>query len=180
MSGSATVPGKLVNSVFNKVLGPDVLAGVRETLKAEGLDLVALPERVGKPLWFRAIELTAASLYPTVGAAAEQQRQLGRHVIAALQSRKLLKGPWVTMAKFLGPRRAMKQAADFGSENSPVKLSVREAGAKELEITVDEGQQTEFLAGVLEALVGMLGGKEARVATVSSSETQTVFSATWR
>ena len=109
-----------------------------------------------------------------------QQRQLGRHLITVLQSRNLLKGPWVTMAKFIGPRRAMKQAASFGAENSPVKLSVREVSSQELEITVDEGQQTEFLAGLLEALVGMLGGKNARVATVSTSETQTVFNATWR
>lgn len=180
MSDPATVPGKLVNSVFNKALGADLVLAVKEQLKTEGLDFDALPGRVAKPLWFRAIELTAASLYPTVSAPPEQQRQLGRHVVTALQSRGLLKGPWVTMAKFLGPRRAMKQAASLGPENSPVKMSVREVGSNALEITVDEGHKTEFLAGLLEALVGLLGGKDSRVATVSSSDTQTVFSATWR
>jgi len=175
------MPGRLVQSVFKKVLAGDMTPPLLDQLKAEGLDLAAEPpEEYPRTLWFRAIELTATSLYPMVSEPADQQRQLGRHLITCLQQRNLLKGPWLTVAKLLGPRRALKQVADFGADNSPVKFEVREKSSKELEVIVDEGRQTEFLAGLIEALVGILGGKDSRVATLSSTEHRAVFSATWR
>ncbi len=175
------MPGRLVQAVFKKVLAPDLTAELTEQLKLAGLDLNApLADEYPRTVWFQAIELTSAALFPTVSSALEQQHRLGRHVISSLQSRNLLKGPWLTMAKLLGPRRALKQAADFGAESLPVTLEVQEKSNKELEITVNEGRQTAFFAGLLEALVGILGGKDARVATLSLTIERAVFSATWR
>ncbi len=175
------MPGRLVQAVFKKVLAADVTPELTQLLKHEGLDLSApLADEYPRTVWHRAIEVTAAALFPTVGDALEQQRRLGRHVIISLQSRNLIKGPWLTMAKLLGPRRALKQASDFGAENLPVTLEIKEKSSKELEVTVDDGRQIEFLEGLLEALVGMLGGREPRVAVISSTEQRAVFSATWR
>ncbi len=175
------MPGRLVQAVFKRVLSADLTPQLTEQLKAEGLDLsLEPPAEYPRTLWFRAIELTAASLFPTVSAPLEQQRQLGRHLITSLQQRNLLKGPWLSVAKLLGPRRALKQIADFGAENSPVEFEVKEKSSKELEVSVDEGRQSEFLAGLIEALVGILGGKDTRVATVTQTEIRAVFSATWR
>ena len=177
------MPGRLVQSVFKKVLASDLTPALLEELKAVGLD--ASPgsepvEQYSRTVWFRAIELTAAALFPSVGEPLEQQRQLGRHVISSLQTKNLLKGPFITMAKLVGPRRALKQAADFGADKLPLQFEVKEKSARELEVIVDEGRQSEFLAGLIEALVGILGGKDPRVATLSQTEHRAVFSATWR
>jgi uncharacterized protein (TIGR02265 family) len=181
VSNANVIPGHLVERVFQKVLAGDITPALADALKAEGLDLSEpIAESYPRTTWFRAIELTSAAMYPSAGSAGQQQRQLGGHIITSLQSKNLIKGPWLTMAKLLGPRRAIKQAADFGAEHSPISLEVKEKGSKELEVTIDGGQQNEFLAGLLEALVGALGGKDARVATLLATNSCAVFSATWR
>ncbi len=170
-----------MHGVFKRVLAADVTPALTEQLKAVGLDLTQpLAESYPRSVWFSAIEATASALFGAAPEPGSQQRQLGSHVMHALQSRHLLKGPWLTMAKLLGPRRALKQAADFGAENSPVNLEVKELNAKALEVTIDEGRQPEFLAGLLEALVTVLGGKNAAVSIVSATDARAVFTASWK
>lgn len=181
MSDSNPIPGRLVAAVFNKVLRDDLTPQLIDGLKAQGLDLTAdLADEYPRDIWFRAIELTASVLFGAAASPSEQQRQLGRHVIVSLEKRKVIKGPWLAMAKLLGPRRALRQAAEFGAEHSPVGLEVTEKNSKALEVVVDEGRQSEFLAGLIEALVGVLGGKDPKVSTVVASEDRVVFWASWR
>ncbi|MBL8924345.1 MAG: DUF2378 family protein [Myxococcaceae bacterium] len=174
------VPGKLVKGVFQRVLFPDLSAELITELAGAGLDLsIPVKDAYPRPIWYRSIELTAASLYPE-GDPPARLRQLGRHVIEALDSRKLVKGPWLGMAKLMGPRRALKQAVEHGAQYSPIHLDIRERSSKELEITVAEDQQTEFLAGLLEGLIGILGGKAPHVKVLSTANGRAVMAATWR
>jgi uncharacterized protein (TIGR02265 family) len=180
VSGERHIPGKLVKGVFQRVLFADLSADLITALAGAGLDLsVPLQEAYPRPVWYRSIELTADSLFPDAEPMS-RQRRLGRHIIDALESRKLLKGPWLSMAKLMGPRRALTQAAEMGAQYSPVNLSVRERSSKELEVTVSEDQQPEFLAGLLEGLVGVLGGKAPSVKVESAGNGRAVMAASWR
>lgn len=174
------IPGKLVKSLFQRVLFPDLSAQLIQSLATAGVDLSApLLDSYPRPAWYAAITLTADSLFAEQ-AADTRLRSLGRHILTALDSRKLIKGPWLSMAKLMGPKRALKQAVDMGGSSSPVRLEIRELGSKELEVTVAEDQQTEFLAGLLEGLVEVLGGKSARATVGKSGNGSAVFSVSWR
>lgn len=174
------IPGKLVKGVFQRVLFQDLSADLIQSLADAGIDLsVPVKEAYPRPVWYRSIELTADSLFPDT-AQSQRLRQLGRHLIESLDTRKLLKGPWLSMAKLMGPRRALKQAADLGAQYSPIHLDVKERSAKELEVTVAEDQQTEFLAGLLEGLLEVLGGKSPHVKVLSVANGRAVMAASWR
>ncbi|MFO0601202.1 MAG: DUF2378 family protein [Myxococcaceae bacterium] len=176
---TSTVPGKMVHGLFNRVLGPDLTPELKASLRELGVDLAAAPpDSVPRATWYQAIDLTAKSLYPTHELPI-QQRKLGEHVIEALQSRGIVKGAWLTMAKFAGPRRALKQAMDF-TDRSPVKLSITELSKTEFEISVDDREQPEFLAGLLESAIGMLGGKSPKVLLKGPQGDANLFRATWR
>jgi uncharacterized protein (TIGR02265 family) len=174
-----TLPGKLIDGVFRRVLAGELSASLVDELRVLGIDVTApAPDVVPKETWYQAISLTAARLYPAEASQAE--RKLGRHLIAALQSRNLVKGPWLTMAKFLGPKRALKQAAEHADGFSPVPLRVVERSSKEVEVHADDGKQPDFLAGLLEGLIDALGGKEPSVVVASTSAERTMFVASWR
>lgn len=174
------VPGKLVKGVFQRALFPDLSADLITALAGAGLDLsIPLQEAYPRPVWYRSIELTAESLFPELEAPG-RLRSLGRHLIESLETRKLVKGPWLSMAKLMGPRRALKQAAEMGAQYSPIHLDVKERSAKELEVTVAEDQQPEFLAGLLEGLIDVLGGKGSQVRVESAANGRAVMAATWR
>lgn len=173
------IPGKLVESVFNRVLAPDVTPALKAQLAAVGVDLSG-PMQLNYPrtAWYLAIELTAKTLYPEEPLPA-QLRKLGSHIISSLQTRQIIKGAWLTMAKLMGPRRALKQAMDF-SDRSPVKITITERSKSEFEILVDDAEQPEFLAGLLETAIGMLGGKNPGVSLEGTREGSSLFRATWR
>jgi uncharacterized protein (TIGR02265 family) len=174
------IPGQWVKGVFQRVLFQDLSAELITQLAGAGLDLSAqIAESYPRRVWHRSIELTADSLFPEV-AHEKRLRKLGQHIIQSLESRRLVKGPWLAMAKLMGPRRALKQAAELGAPNSPIRLELKERSSREVEITIAEDQQAEFLAGLLEALVAALGGKSPHVKVESVTKGHAVFAASWR
>ena len=175
----STIPGKLVEGVFKRVLAPDLTPELIKQLAAVGVD-VSGPMEPSYPrtAWYLAIELTANALYPG-DALPVQLRRLGAHVISALQARQIIKATYLTMARLMGPRRALKQAMDF-SERSPVKLTITERSKSEFLISVDDTEQPDFLAGLLESAIAMLGGKAPEVSLEATREGSSDFRATWR
>ncbi len=175
----SAIPGKLVEAVFKRVLAPDLTPELTAQLASVGVDLSGPMEaNYPRPTWYLAIELTAKALYPN-DALPVQLRKLGGHLITSLQSRQIIKGAWLTMARLAGPRRALKQAMDF-TDRSPVKLTITERSKTEFEIAVDDTEQPDFLAGLLEAAITMLGGKSAGVTLEGALESSAQFRATWR
>lgn len=169
----------MVNGLFTRVLGPDLTPDLKTQLAGAGVDVAAPPpDSYPKTTWYRAIELTSKALFPSLDGPA-QQRKLGAHVIDSLQTRQIVKSAYLTMAKFMGPRRALKQAMDF-TDRSPVKLTITELSKTEFEISVDDKEQPDFLAGLLEAAIGMLGGKSASVSLKGPQGDANLFRATWK
>lgn len=174
-----TIPGRLVESVFKKVLAADLTPELIKGLGALGIDLhTPAPETYLRSTFHEAIELTAKTLHPQLEQGPRLHR-LGRHLIACLQTRHVIPSAFVSMARFLGPRRALKQAVDH-LERSPVKLTITERSKTEFEIAVDDREQPEFLRGMLEEAIHLLGGKSAEVALVGAQGESNVFRATWR
>jgi uncharacterized protein (TIGR02265 family) len=104
---------------------------------------------------------------------------MGGHIITSLQARGIIKATWLTMARLMGPRRALKQAMDF-TDRSPVKVTITERAKNEFSIEVDDPEQPDFLAGLLEAAIAMLGGKAPEVSLEAAREGSSHFRATWR
>ena len=172
------ISGKLVDGVFRRVLAEDVSLTLKDELAQNGLDLGALAPSYPREVWYRAVALTAAALFPQELPEA-QLRSLGRHVIRSLESRRVIRGPWLAMARLMGPRRALRQAAGHLHE-SPVALSVTERSRSEVEIVVEELEQPEFLVGLLEAACTALGARHCRVTVEGRSATGTTFGVSWR
>lgn len=176
---SDVIPGRLLRAVFGRVLADDLSQELRQRLAQGGLDFDGeLADSYPRSKWFEAVELTAQSMYPTLQVG-EQQKRLGLHLIEALQTRKFVKGPWLTMAKLMGPRRALKQAAQYGASHSPVSFETREVGAHEMSVVLDEVRQPEFFEGLLEGVVTALGGKKVQVTATRGDGDTSAFSIRW-
>ncbi len=174
-----TLPGKLVDGVFRKVLAQDMTPALTEVLKDNGLDLaLSTPPEVDVAVWNQCIEATAQALFPEQD---EPTRALGRHILASLESRGLVKGPWLSVARLMGPKRALRQAAQFveRDKNSPLKLQVRELASNVFEVTAHDAQQPSFLAGLLEGVVLGLKGKNAKAEIASLDASTAVFRLSW-
>ncbi len=173
-----TVPGKLFNGVFRRVLVDDLTPAMQAQLLAIGLDVsVPLAGEHPKSLWQDSIDTTATALFASN---ASPLRSLGRHIVVSLESRNLIKGPWLTMARLLGPKRALKQAAQNADAAFPISFDLKDVGSKEVEVTSSESEQTEFLAGLLEGLVTLLRGKDVAVSVASVEPAKAVFRIAWR
>jgi len=178
VSARTTVPGKLVTAVFGQVLKQDLTTGLVGELAEAGLDVLSpVGETVPREVWDRALELTAKALYPNEE---DGLRKLGRHVITVLPKRGLVKGPWLTVAKLMGIRRALKQGAELGGSSSPVHAKVIDRGSREVEVHLDEGRQSELLAGLLEGIIALLGGRDVHVMIASAAPAHAVLLASWR
>ena len=179
MSAGRDIPSALAQAVFHRVLAEDLTDELRGALAGAGLDVAALAAAVPRGTWERALELTAQALFP--GAPADDGlRRLGRHLVDVLPQRGLVKKAWLSMARLLGPRRALKQGAGLKSDSSPVAVTVVDRGSHEVEVHVDDGRQPQLLAGLLEGLVALLGGKDVRVLVASVQPHGSVLVASWR
>lgn len=175
----SSISGKLVEGVFRRVLAADLTPALITQLADAGVDL-SLPVEAEYPraTWYRAVELTATALFPKETPAL-QLRRLGVHIMGSLQERQIIKGPWLAMARLVGPRRGLRQAAEL-TDRSPVKLTITDRSKSEVEITADDTAQPDFLAGLIEGAVGMLGGKSPEVGFEGLRGELGVFRASWR
>ncbi|MDP1825714.1 MAG: DUF2378 family protein [Archangium sp.] len=174
-----SIPGKLVEGVFKRVLAADLTPELITKLASVGVDVSGPMEPTyPRTTWYLAVELTAKTLFPEDGLPV-QLRRLGGHIISCLQSRGIIKGAWLSMARLMGPRRALKQAMDF-TDRSPVKVAITERAKNEFSISVDDTEQPDFLAGLLESAIAMLGGKAPEVSLEATRDGSCHFRATWR
>jgi uncharacterized protein (TIGR02265 family) len=173
-----SVPAKLVNAVFRRVLAQDLTPSLEQQLVLVGLDVSKPAEGdTDKAVWDKSIETTARALFANEPSAL---RALGRHVVVSLDSRKLIKGPWLSMARLLGVKRALKRAAQSTDAGFPITFALKEVSTQAVEVTSSESAQPEFLAGLLEGLVLLLKGREPKVVVSSVQPANAVFAIEWR
>lgn len=177
---SRPISGKLVDGVFRRALASEMSDELKAELARHGLDLTPGVLEPSYPLevWYRAVALTAAALFPQQSPE-EQLRLLGRLVVTSLETQGVIRRPLLAMARLLGPRRALQQLAGR-LDDSPVALSITIRGRSEVEVHVEEREQAEFLAGLLEGACTVLGARECQVKLVGGSTSGATLNASWR
>lgn len=180
MSPSHQISGKLIAGLFEKGLAGSVTSELEARLAAEGIELRNLKPAYPYDAWVRGLELTASELY-SGEVLSDALRKLGARVIKTLKDQGVVKGPMISMGKFMGPKRVLKQI-----HNQPVrgadflKIQVVEKGKQHLEIHVNDGAIGDFIAGGLEAVVELLGGQQARVQPHVTTPERCILDVVWR
>ena len=180
MTPGHDISGKLIAGLFEKGLAGSVTPELEAHLAAEGIELHNLKDRYPYEIWVRGLEITAAELYggEELG---EGLRKLGVRVVKTLREQGVVKGAMVTMGKFMGPRRVLKQM-----HNQPVRgaaflrIEVVEKGKTHLEIHFNDGAIGDFIAGALEAVIELLGGHQPRVQPQVTTPERCILDVVWR
>lgn len=179
MSDQRMVSGKWVEGLFNKALGPSIDAELCKLLEAEGLELSRpMHHAYPRASFVKWVTISARELFP--GKEPQQAlRLLGAKVVEDLRTSGELKGPFMTMAKFLGPRRVLRQLADFVGGQSSLRVKFEEKSKTEANIELNDGELADFVAGSLEVILGLLGARQAKVETNTTSPDRSVLSLRW-
>lgn len=163
MSTTRNVSGKLVGALFEKGLAGSVSPELEAHLAAEGIELKSLKPTYPYGTWVRGLEITASELYGGE-VLADGLRKLGARVVRTVMDSGLVKGPILSMGKFMGPKRVLKQihnhpvrGADF------LRIEIHERGKSHLEVHLNDGALGDFVAGGLEKAIEILGGRQPRV-----------------
>jgi uncharacterized protein (TIGR02265 family) len=165
MSETRSVGGKVIAGLYGKALSKWLTPEVKERLKGAGIDTGAWASTYSYEIWLGGLHTTSAALFPDQLEPAAL-RSLGHRVVQGLREGGVLKGAYVTMAKFAGPKRVLKQLD--GQKLDGVEFlapKVVERGGKQVEVELGETASLSFLAGALEAALEALGVRDGRVDT---------------
>lgn len=179
MTDQRMVSGKWVEGLFNRALGPSINHELSAMLEAEGLHL-SRPMQHSYPrerfvTWVR---IAARELFPGKEPAL-QLRALGGKVVEDLRAAGDIKGAVLTMAKFMGPRRVLRQLADYVQGQSSLRVKVEDSGRSGANIELNDGELADFVAGSLEVILPLIGARGAKVETTQTTPERSVLQLRW-
>jgi uncharacterized protein (TIGR02265 family) len=175
----AMVSGKWVEGLFNRALGPSINTQLNALLKAEGLEL-SRPFQSAYPreqfvTWIR---ISARELFP-----GEEQptalRLLGAKVVEDMKAAGNIRGPFVAMAKLMGPRRVLRQLMQYVQGQSSLRVKLEDQGKTAARIELNDGELADFVAGSLESILQLIGARSPKVETHQLRPDLSVLSARW-
>ena len=173
------VSGKWVHGLFNRALGPSIDQELSAMLEAEGLELKRpMHHSYPRERFVKWVTISARELFPD-RTPDEQLRALGAKVVEDLRAAGDIKGPVLTMAKFLGPRRVLKQLADYVQGQSSLRVKVEDQGKTEAKLELNDGDLADFVAGSLEVILPMIGARGAQVDLTSKAQDRSVLQLRW-
>ena len=179
MSDQRMVSGKWVEGLFNRALGPSIDHELSELLKAEGLELSRpLQHAYPREKFVAWVRISARELFP----GKEQNdalRLLGAKVVEDLKAAGTIKSAVLTMAKFMGPRRVLRQLADYVGGQSALRVKLEEQGKTAARIELNDGDLADFVAGSLESILALVGARSAKVEAQQLRPDLSVLSARW-
>ncbi len=157
------VGGKVVAGLYGKALAKWMTPEAREQLKAAGIDCDGFADRYSYEVWLDGLKRVAAVMFPEQLPPAAM-RSLGVRIIEGVRSLNVVKSAFITMAKFAGPKRLIKQlhgqhirGVDF------LQINVHDKGAKTVEVEVNDTECLPLVAGATEAALEYLSVREGRV-----------------
>jgi uncharacterized protein (TIGR02265 family) len=164
MSPPQNFPDKFIKGIWLKAYGRDRTPALDAALKDVGIDLSQpLLPSYPRSVWFPALQKTAALFFPSTAPEAAL-KLLGAKLIDGLEREGVFKGPAFSMVKFMGPRRILKDIGPrLGSLGLGIEQAVAEISSKELDIQLNEEEGAPFVAGALEKLVALMGGRAPTV-----------------
>jgi uncharacterized protein (TIGR02265 family) len=175
---SRQVGGKVVAGLYGRALTKWVTPELKERLKENGIEYGTWAARYSYEEWLGALRTTSAAMFPELLEPAAL-RSLGHRVVQGLREGGVLKGAYLTMAKFAGPKRVLKQLD--GQKIDGVEFlepKVVERSNKAVDVELAEVSSLAFLAGALEAALEALGVRDGRVDTSIRGELG-VLSISW-
>jgi uncharacterized protein (TIGR02265 family) len=179
MSDQRMVSGKWVEGLFNRALGPSIDAELSLLLKAEGLELSRpLQNAYPREKFVTWLQISARELFPGQEQPAAL-RMLGAKVVEDLRAAGTIKSAVLTMAKFMGPRRVLRQLADYVQGQSALKVKLEEQGKTAARLELNDGELAEFVAGSLEVILGIIGARSPKVDATQVSPDRSVLSLRW-
>jgi uncharacterized protein (TIGR02265 family) len=165
MTEPRIVGGKVVAGLYGRALSKWLTPEVKEALKGAGIEAGVWARTYSYQSWIDGLNATSGALFPDQLPPAAM-RSLGHRVVLGLREAGVLKGAYVTMAKFAGPRRVLKQLDGQKLEGAEfLEPKVIERGSKSVEVELAEVSSLSFLAGALEAALEALGVRDGRVDT---------------
>lgn len=158
-----SVGGKVVAGLYGRALSKWLTPEAKEALKGAGIDTAAFAASYSYQAWVDGLNATSGALFPDQLPPAAL-RSLGQRVVLGLREGGVIKGAYVTMAKFAGPKRVLKQLDGQRLEGAEfLAPKVIERGSKQIEVELAEVASLSFLAGALEAALEALGVRDGRV-----------------
>lgn len=146
--------------LYVRGLGPRVTPMLKEKMRTVGIDLDQMKPRYPREIWVRGLDVAARELYPRLPLA-EAYRQLGDVAVSGIGNT-LIGKAIVSMAKMLGPRRAMYRLNQaFGSLNNFMTVAVTEHGPTHFTLVINDAyDRPTYIMGALCAAMTMSGAKE--------------------
>ena len=178
MTAARSVGGKVVSGLYGRALHKWLTPEVRDALRVAGIAVGQWEPAYSYEVWLEGLRRVSATMFPEQLQPAAL-RSLGRKVIDGLREGGVLKGAYVTMAKFAGPRRVLRQLD--GQRIDGVEFlqpKVVERGSKAVEVELKDVECLAFLAGALEAALDALGVRDGRVEISVRGETG-VLAVSW-
>lgn len=173
------VSGKWVEGLFNRALGPSIDHELSALLKAEGLELKRpMHHSYPRERFVKWVNISARELFP--GQPPDVAlRALGTKVVEDLRAAGDIKSPILAMAKFLGPRRVLRQLVDYVQGQSSMRVKIQEQSKTEAQLELNDSELAEFVAGSLEAILPLIGARGARVETTQRGADKSVLQLRW-
>lgn len=179
MTDERMVSGKWVEGLFNRALGPSIDHELSEMLKAEGLELSRpMQKSYPRDRFVKWVSISARELFPDREHALAL-RMLGAKCVEDLKSGGNIKGPVLGMAKLLGPRRVLRQLADYVEGASSLRVKVEEHGKSAATLELNDGELADFVAGSLEVILGLIGARQAKVDLQHVTPDRSVLKLRW-
>jgi uncharacterized protein (TIGR02265 family) len=179
MTDTRMVSGKWVEGLFNRALGPSIDQELGALLKAEGLELSRpMQNSYPRERFVKWIMISARELFPD-REQAQALRLLGAKVVEDLRSAGKIKGAVLGMAKLLGPRRVLKQLADYVQGQSSLRVKLEERGKSGAALELNDGELVDFLAGSLEVILPLIGARDAKVDATLVTPERSVLVVHW-
>jgi uncharacterized protein (TIGR02265 family) len=151
MRDERVIFGNTVDSLYRKVLFPQLSPALLERLRGRGMDLRA-PLLAAYPLhtWVDCLDDAARTLHPEQPLDAAR-RLLGRRMIEGY-AQTLMGGAVLTLARVVGPMRSLERMQhNFRSGNNYTETRLTVLGATAVDLWFNEPESLEgFVEGVLE------------------------------
>lgn len=179
MTDQRMVSGKWVEGLFNRALGPSIDHELSALLKAEGLELSRpMQHSYPRERFVKWVTISARELFPDHEQPAAL-RALGAKVVEDMRAAGGIRAPVLAMAKFMGPRRVLKQLADYVQGQSSLRVKIEEKSKTEAKLELNDGELADFVAGTLEGILPLIGARGATVDAKLLSPDRCVLSLRW-
>lgn len=151
-----------VEGLYLRALRDRVTPGLKQELKAVGLDLDHVMPAYPLAVWEHALRVTAQSLYPDQRLE-HAMSELGRRLIDGYQQTAIGKAIFPLM-RLLGPARVLgRMSRNFQSANNYTETRVKQLAEHDAELWFNRVLQPSFYQGMLEAGLQAAGAQELTV-----------------